>query len=394
DERMEARERGGREGGDDLRTLPTRLARSTAQARLEEAIATDTPFVERLVHFWSNHFAISGDTVVMRAHAGAYEFDAIRPHVLGKFGDMLAAVENHPAMLVYLNQNVSIGPNSRAGGRGAEGERRRGLNENLAREILELHTLGVRSGYTEEDVRELARALTGRTVGGRGPGRRDADPGEAAYVERMHEPGARTLLGRSFPDSGEQQAAAMLDFVAARPETARHIATKLARHFIADIPPPAAVARIERAFLDSDGDLPTTYRALIDSPEAWREPFAKFKTPWDWLVSAWRAAGPELELGRTRQILDQLGQPIWKPESPAGFGDTASDWAAPDALMRRVEMAQEIVRRIPDQTQPVRLGEQVLPGVLGDATRTQLSRADSPAQGLTMLLVAPEFLRR
>lgn len=391
---LDAVPRGRRNGRDPVLGLPGRLERSTTQARLAAAVATDAPFPEHLVHFWSNHFAISGDTVVLRSLAGAYEFDAIRPHVLGRFADMLKASVNHAAMLVYLNQNASIGPNSPVGRRSADRERQRGLNENLGREILELHTLGVRSGYTEEDVRELSRALTGRTVGGRGPGRNHARAGEAVYVENMHEPGARTLLGRGFPDTGEEQAAAMLDFVAARPETARHIATKLARHFIADEPPASAVARIERAFVDSEGDLPTVYRALVESPEAWADPFPKFKTPWEWLVSSWRAAGPDVAMSQARQVLNTLGQPVWKPESPAGFDDVSESWVAPDALMRRVEMAQEIVRRMPDQTQPVRLAEQVLPGVLSDATRTAISRADSPAQGLTMLLVAPEFLRR
>ena len=266
--------------------------------RAQAAVASDTPFVERLVHFWANHFAVSADKQVMVGLTGGFEFDAIRPHVLGKFRDMLHAVERHSAMLLYLDQAQSVGPNSPAGQRFAQrqqGPQRVGLNENLAREILELHTLGVRSVYSQADVTEFARAMTGWTVAGlgRGQGARlaqaDGAAGGFAFAPRIHEPGARTIIGKRYDQQGEGQAAAVLDDLAAHPATAKHIATKLARHFAGDEPPIALVSKLEIAFLKSDGDLPTVYRALIDAPEAWVPQPVKFKTPWEWSISTMRA---------------------------------------------------------------------------------------------------------
>ena len=246
-------------------------------ARTSAALTAPAPFVERLVHFWANHFAVSADKLPVIGLSGLLEFEAIRPHVLGRFRDMLVAVEQHPAMLLYLDQAQSIGPNSRGGRLAARFARqRRGLNENLAREVLELHTLGVDGGYGQADVTELARALTGWTVSGlaRGPARRligsSGAPGSFLFAGAIHEPGTRTLLSRTYRQEGEAQARAILDDLAAHPATARHLATKLARHFAGDEPPPAMVERLSRAYQDSGGDLPTVYRAIIDSPEAWR----------------------------------------------------------------------------------------------------------------------------
>src|SRR6478672_5642999 len=232
-------------------------------ARLDSALTSESPFVERLVHFWANHFAVSVDKLPVIGLAGLLEFEAIRPHVLGKFSDMLLAVEQHPAMLLYLDQAQSIGPNSRAGQFAARrGRKARGLNENLAREIMELHTLGVRTGYSQADVTEFARALTGWTVGGigRGPGARmlgNAPAGSFQFADLLHEPGDRTIMGKRYRDAGENQARAVLMDLAASPATARHLATKLARHFAGDEPPPALVERLSRAYLASGGDLPS-----------------------------------------------------------------------------------------------------------------------------------------
>ena len=192
------------------------------------ALTTDSPFVERLVHFWANHFAVSVDKLPVIGLAGLLEFEAIRPHVLGRFSDMLLAVEQHPAMLVYLDQAQSIGPNSRAGELAAmRGGKQRGLNENLAREIMELHTLGVRTGYSQADVTEFARALTGWTVSGlgRGPAARPIGgvPGQFVFADILHEPGARTIVGKSYDQPGEAQARAVLRDLAASPATARHL---------------------------------------------------------------------------------------------------------------------------------------------------------------------------
>ena len=372
-----------------------------SSARLDAALASDSPFVDRLVYFWANHFAVSVDKLPVIGLAGLLEFEAIRPHVLGKFSDMLLAVEQHPAMLVYLDQAQSIGPNSRAGQFAAmRGGRQRGLNENLAREILELHTLGVRTGYTQADVTEFARALTGWTVGGlgRGPAARmlgNAPTGEFAFAEMIHQPGDRLIMGRRYDQDGEHQAQAVLLDLAANPATARHLATKLARHFAGDDPPPAMVDRLAQAYLRSGGDLPTVYRALVASPEAWAPQPLKFKTPWEWSVSALRALNQsELDATTAGALLQQLGQPVWKPGSPAGFDDIAASWAAPEALVRRVEVAQRIADRASSAVDPRALAEKVLPGSLSEPTRSAIARAESPAEGLALLLVSPEFVRR
>lgn len=376
---------------------------SLVGARMATALASEAPFIERLVHFWANHFAVSADKLTVVGLAGLLEFEAIRPHVLGRFGDMLRAVERHPAMLLYLDQAGSIGPQSPIASRIARfaPQRKLGLNENLAREILELHTLGVRSVYGQADVTELARALTGWTVAGlnRGPIARFAGtggrPGDFVFAAAIHEPGARTILGKRYVEAGEAQAQAVLDDLAVHPATARHIATKLARHFAGDAPPPAMIARLEAAFLGSGGDLPTLYRALVASPEAWGEAPAKFRSPWEWSVASLRALGlREAPAPQVTGMLIQLGQPAWRPGSPAGYDDIAGAWAGPDALMRRVEIAERLATRSAGAVDARALAPRLFPGALTPATQTALANADSPGQALALLLVAPEMMRR
>jgi uncharacterized protein (DUF1800 family) len=365
-----------------------------AGVRTNLALTTPAPFVERLVHFWANHFAVSIDKLVTLGQAGAFEFEAIRPNVLGKFSDLLLAVERHPAMLLYLDQAQSVGPDSMLGQIAARRGNKRGLNENLAREILELHTLGVRSGYGQEDVTELARALTGWSVGGlaqqpllRGPG-----PGYW-FAAPIHQPGDRLVLGKRYGQSGEAQGEAILRDLAGHPATARHIATKLARHFGGDEPPAALVTRLEQAFLKSGGDLPTVYRALIEAPEAWNGP-TKFRTPWDWTLAALRAVGTQqLPALMNASTFNQLGQPIWRPGSPAGWDDTAPSWAGPDALYRRVEVAERIAARA-GPLDARTLAEQLFPSALSEPTRKALAGAESPTQALALLLASPEMMRR
>lgn len=400
---------------DDLAGLPDSARRfirragrdyylNMVAARTNAALVTPAPFVERMVHFWANHFAVSADKLTVIGLAGLLEFEAVRPHVLGRFRDMLVAAERHPAMLLYLDQAQSIGPNSQAAALAARFRRARqqpGLNENLAREILELHTLGVDGGYAQADVTEMARAMTGWTVSGlsRGPAARFAgiagEPGNFVFSARLHEPGARTIMGRAYRQEGEAQARAVLDDLAASPVTARHLSLKLARHFAGDAPPPAMVTRLTEAYLRSGGDLPAVYRAIIDSPEAWGAAPAKFRTPWEWSLAALRGVGARhVEAPAAGGLLAQLGQPVWRPGSPAGYDDIAASWAGPDALMRRVEAAERIAGRSGGQIDARALAPRLLPGALSEATAQAIARAESPAQGLALLLVAPEFLRR
>lgn len=391
--------------GEDAAMIARREARRDQQqfyvgmvsARALTAITSPTPFAERLVHFWANHFAVSADKLELVGLSGTLEFEAIRPHVMGKFGDMVNAVERHPAMLLFLDQAVSVGPNSPAMQR--QRGRKAGLNENLAREIMELHTLGVRSVYTQADVTEFARAMTGFTLAGigraRGAGNLGGEPGSFVFADRLHEPGTRTILGKQWSQEGEGQAGAVLNYLATHPATAHHIATKLARHFASDDPPPALVARLEKAFLKSGGDLPTVYRALIASPECWSTASAKFKSPWEWSISAMRALGTQQVQGNSvNGLINQLGQPTWKPGSPAGWDDVAGAWAGPDAIMRRVEAAERMASRAKDTIDARQRAAQLFPDALSAGTTQSIARAESPSQGLALMLVSPEFMRR
>jgi uncharacterized protein (DUF1800 family) len=371
----------------------------SVDARAVNALVTPAPFVERLVHFWANHFAVSADKVAVIPLAGAFEAEAIRPHVLGRFKDLLLAVERHVAMQVYLDQARSIGPNSPFAKRveSRRPDKKPGLNENLAREIMELHTVGVRGGYTQADVTEFARALTGWSVGGMGRNARGSDvpPGGFVFRPALHEPGTRTIMSKTYRQKDEAQALAVLHDLATARATADHIALKLARHFVADEPPPALVQKLSTAFSRSGGDLPTVYRALIEAPESWTTQAVKFKTPWEWFVSALRGVGLR-ELGRMKvaPVMNQLGQPVWRPGSPAGFDDVAARWAAPDALMRRVEFADRLAARIGDRIDARRLSGQILPGAVSEKTERAIARAENSPNGLALLLVSPEFQRR
>lgn len=400
-----ARKQAGDEAGEQVK-----IAQLYRQSLLQElgrrtqvAVASEASFVERLVHFWSNHFAISVDKRQAALYAAPMEREAIRPHVLGSFSTMLLAVETHPGMLRYLDNVRSVGADSRLAERSRMRDARRGgempkrnlgLNENLAREILELHTLGVDGGYGQADVTELARAITGWGV----PMPQDWERGSprSAFMFRAaaHEDGTRTVLGTRYPSDGQAQGNTILDDLASHPSTARHLAHKLARHFVSDEPPAALVERMARAWRDTSGDLPSVYRSMIDSPEAWAATARKFKTPDDFVVSALRATDTTVE-AKPRvfvELLTRLGQPPFTPRSPAGFADDAAQWSGPDALWKRVQAAESLADGSPaERVDASNIAREMFADQLDGETTLALRRAESPRDGLALLLASPAF---
>ena len=363
--------------------------RAEALARLQRGMIADCGFTERLVAFWSNHFCISANKGgPARMWAGSFEREAIRPHVLGRFGDMLKAVEQHPAMLFFLDNQQSLSPDSRAGK-----NRNRGLNENLAREIMELHTLGVGGGYSQEDVTSLANIITGWTYAGR-LGQLGA-PGTFVFNANAHQPGAQRVMGKIYDASDVTQGEAVLADLARHPSTAKFIAGKFARHFVADDPPPALVARLADVFARTDGDLKALAMALVDSDEAWRAPLTKMRTPYDYLVATGRllARIPD-DPGRTLGSLNMLGQPLWTPSGPNGFADINAAWAAPEGMKLRLDIAAQTASRIADSIDPRDLLEVVAADAASTETRRTIERAESRQQALALLLMSPEFQRR
>jgi uncharacterized protein (DUF1800 family) len=359
--------------------LPRRLFLNEARARIDAALNAEIGFVERLVWFWSNHFCVNQDKTVM---AGACEREAIRPHVLGRFADMVLAAEGHPAMLLYLDNAQSIGPNSVAGV-----NRDKGLNENLAREILELHTLGVRTIYTQTDVTHLAKVLTGWTIL---PTVSNPDHGgEFVYVRRAHEPGVQTVVGKNYEDTGTGQGLADL---ARHPATASHVATRMVRHFIADDPPPVLVEKLEQRFLDTDGDLKEMAKALIDAPESWVPEQAKIKRPAEWLVAALRATGLPGDIVRLTRGMALLGQPLWRPPAPKGFSDDNAAWL--DGVAQRLDIANGFSQRVAERLDPGAIADAALGPLASAETRRAIAGAESKPQALTFVLMAPEFQRR
>jgi uncharacterized protein (DUF1800 family) len=364
--------------------IEQKIFAAESKARVEAAVSADIGFAERLVWFWSNHFCVSADKVPNLV--GGYEREAIRAHLLGRFSDMLFAAETHPAMLVYLDNFTSIGPNSVAGI-----NRSRGLNENLAREILELHTLGVRTGYTQDDVTRFAHVLTGWTLL---PIADNPDNGgEFVFNRRLHEPGPQIVVGKSYPDTGADQGRAVLADLARHPATANHVATQFAAHFIADQPPPALVERLTKTFRDSDGDLKQMARDLVAAPEAWAAPRTKLKRPGEWRIASLRAIGAKApDVPRIVQSLALLGEPLWRPPSPKGFSDEEAAWL--DGLSLRLDIANSFADRIGERFDPRNLVETTLGSLASSETRQAVARAESRGQAMALLLMSPEFLRR
>ncbi len=370
-------------------SIEQRTYRAEVLERLKKQVGVPAGFVERLVGFWSNHFAVSvGKGQFVRMAAGSFEREAVRPHVLGSFSAMLKAVEQHPVMVFYLDNQHSMGPDSPAGR-----NRSKGLNENLAREILELHTLGVGSGYSQADVTSLARIITGWTFAGRDG--RLGEPGTFAFFANAHEPGSQTLLTRTYAQPGVQQGEAALADLARHPATATHIATKLVRHFVADDPPPEIVARLAAVFRDSGGDLRATSLALVEQDAAWTAPMSKIRTPYEFLIASARAQGraPE-DPGPVLGALNALGMGVWQPPGPNGFGDTVAAWASPEGMKIRLDIAAQMAQRIKEPGNPLSMLDTVAGPASSGETRQAIARAESRQQALALLFMSPEFQRR
>ncbi|WP_306419388.1 DUF1800 domain-containing protein [Teichococcus oryzae] len=357
-----------------------------AEVIAAQAVRIDTaaPYRERLVAFWANHF-----TVARRAGYGAavaigpYLREAIRPHVNGRFTDMLRAVATHPAMLSYLNQSASVGPNS------AQGKRTgRGLNENLAREILELHTVTPAAGYSQADVVEFARLLTGWGNERRKP------PLGVVFRASHHEPGAKTVMGRRF-EEGREATDAALRFLAEHPATHRFLATKLVRHFVADDPPPAAVARIEAVLRDTGGDLAAVAAALPRLPQAWNPPLGKLRSPADYTIAALRACGARgIASGRFAWgSTVRMNQSAWDARQPNGWPDHAGAWLGPEPMMQRLDWCYEVAGHFA-RLDPMAVLDTALGPLARDETRQALRGAGSPRDALALLFASSEFQRR
>jgi uncharacterized protein (DUF1800 family) len=372
------------------------------RSRLLTAATTKRPFAERLQLFWANHFTVSQAKGSARGLVGAFERDAIRPNIAGSFESLLWASTTHPAMLRYLDNTQSAGPHSlvvsreaRRAARLDEGPRVSGLNENLAREVLELHTLGADSArgpnpvYTQADVTSFARVLTGWRVA-----LQNGDP-TRPFDPAWHEPGSKMLLGRSYAEGPGALRQALHD-LAYHPATAHFIATKLARHFVADDPPPALVDRLASTYQRHNTDLAAVYRELIRSPEAWQPQPAKLKTPEEFVLSSARLLSLDaraFERGDALGIV-ALGQRIQAAPSPAGWSDRAEDWLGPDAVWKRVEWSTRTAGRLGNRVDARQLAEQSLGPLLSVDTKTQIDRAADGPQALALLLMSPEFQRR
>ena len=384
-------------------------------ARFQLGFTTDRPFAERLVWFWTNHFTISTQNAGTASLAGAYEREAIRPFIAGKFEDMLLAVATHPAMLVYLNNAQSIGPGSLAGARS-----NRGLNENFGRELMELYSLGVDGGYSQADVIALAKLLTGWSLDD-GPAANFRPPtrpfgrfmqanfiGEAPqgtssgfrFYPNRHEPGSVTLRGKTYAGGYEGGRAAIHD-LAHDPATAKFIAGKFAVHFISDNPPPASVAKLEQVFRDTGGDLKALTLAVVNDPAAWTAGAGKMRPPVDFVTASYRLLGlpqganAQRQSQAAMQACRMMGQFPMAAPSPKGWSDQSQDWSGPDAVLSRIAFARQLAERIPSASIPVaQLADAALGARLTAATRSAIAAAGNAADGLALLLASPEFQRR
>jgi uncharacterized protein (DUF1800 family) len=323
-------------GKEQRKQLFQQVKLQSAQARLWQALYSPRQLEEVMVDFWFNHFNVFEGKGLVRVLAHNYEREAIRPHVLGRFRDLLGATAQHPAMLFYLDNWLSTAPGASLARRGPLAKAA-GLNENYARELMELHTLGVDGGYSQQDVTELARIFTGWTLGRNGRG-----DSLFTFDERRHDPGNKLWLGKTLRPAGQTEGEQALDLLAAHPQTAHHIAFQLAQYFVADEPPPALVAQLARRFEQTQGDIRAVLRSLFDSNE-FRSPAVyglKFKTPYRYVLSALRATA--LPVNNVRPVLgslQQLGMPLYGCQTPDGYKNTEAAWLNPDAMTRRINLA-------------------------------------------------------
>jgi uncharacterized protein (DUF1800 family) len=369
-------------------TIIKPFQQSLLMGSLEHSVETKVPFATRLLDFFSNHFSVSASNQSLTVLAPTLERDAIVPNLFGKFEDMLIAVEQHPAMLIYLNNAKSVGPNS------ARGKKARGLNENLAREIFELHTLGVDGGYTLGDIRQLAMAISGWSYSNWNAIEEGAG---FKYRNKNHEPGTRNILGKPYLNNGVNQGQAVLVDLARNKKTAEFISFKLAQHLIADNPPKELVASMRDTWIRTDGNIKAVVTTLIKHPQSWNSQAQKFKTPREFVVSACRALNhskivDEGLLDVALHGLGFMGQKPFGAGSPAGYSQLNSAWTGSDALMKRIDWVNLLSKKtratVPD------VAERIFASQLSSRTAKSLAGAESRVQGLALLLLSPEFQSR
>jgi uncharacterized protein (DUF1800 family) len=380
----------------DSRQKMRRRFNQALRTRLTHQVQTDQPFAERLVMFWSNHFTVSRTRGLIGPAIPAYENEAIRPFIFGRFEDMLLNVVQHPCMLIYLDNISSIGPNSKQGAR-----RGKDLNENLAREILELHTMGAQGGYSQNDVTNFAKILTGWTVERqrKNPKRQITLPGQFYFNTRIHEPGSQELLGKTFNQSGKQQGIQALKEIARHPSTANFIATKLVKHFVDDDPPKKDIERISSIFMKTNGDLAAVSRALINLESTWKMNGSKVKSPEEMIISTLRALHHDTPVTLPKrqllfQALKSMGQEVFHAPSPAGWPDEAKAWIAPESLSHRIEWVREFSRHSSPEIRPLDIFENTIAPIASNETRKLIRGAPSREDGLALIFSSPAFQRR
>jgi uncharacterized protein (DUF1800 family) len=368
------------------------ILRDASEARILRAVLSRRQLQEVMVDFWFNHFNVYYGKGLGDIWIGNYEQQAIRPFVFGRFRDLLFATAKHPAMLVYLDNTMSSAPGS-PGARGS----RAGLNENFAREVMELHTLGANGGYTQEDVITLARILTGWGVNR--PNAREFSDHAAVFEGSRHDYSPKVFLGHPIRSRGKAEGEEALDLLARSPATARHIGFELAQYFVADDPPPALVERLTARFLETDGNIRELLTTLFTSREFWDSYSRKYKTPYQFVISAVRSAG--IPLGDVRPLLgmmDQLGMPLFGCLTPDGYKNTEDAWLSPDATTRRIGFATAFVRGTLPVTAPTRPTaadhlESIFGSTMADTTRAAIN--ESPrALRAALILGGPDFMRR